>query len=102
MKFEVTDSFRADRRRLSEQERGLIADVLPTFVDACNRYADNPATAWPAALRVRHVEGAPGVLEVTFNFAGPDLRATFEWIQIEGQLAIRWRRIGGHRIFKKP
>ena len=32
----------------------------------------------------------------------PDVRATFEWTHIEGDLAIRWRRIGGHRIFKNP
>jgi len=27
---------------------------------------------------------------------------TFEWIRIDGELAERWRRIGGHSIFKNP
>jgi hypothetical protein len=39
---------------------------------------------------------------MTWSFSGPDGRATFEWIRIEGQLAVRWRRIGGHAVFKKP
>ena len=102
MKFEVTDSFRADRKRLSRKERDLVTEALPTFVEACDRYAANPAAEWPATLRVKDVEGAPGVREVTFSFSGPDLRATFEWIQIDGGLAVRWRRIGGHGIFKNP
>lgn len=41
-------------------------------------------------------------MEVTFRFAGPDIRATFEWTRIDGELAVRWRRIGGHRVFQKP
>jgi hypothetical protein len=102
VKFEVTDAFRADRKRLSVQERELVGEVLPAFVNACHRYAENPSTAWPAALRVKDVEGAPGVFEMTWSFSGPDLRATFEWIQIDGALAVRWRRIGGHAIFKNP
>ncbi|MBA3876268.1 MAG: hypothetical protein C0498_04915 [Anaerolinea sp.] len=69
---------------------------------SCDRYAIDPTNAWPAALRVRAVENAPGILEMTWSFSGPDGRATFEWIRIEGQLAVRWRRIGGHAVFKKP
>ncbi len=102
MKFEVTDAFRGDRKRLSESERRLVGEVLPTFVAACDRYAADPNTAWPASLRVKNVEGAPGVFEMTWSFSGPDGRATFEWVQMDGQLAVRWRRIGGHSIFKNP
>ena len=93
MKFEVTDAFRGDRKRLSEGERRLVGEVIPTFVAACDRYAADPNTAWPASLRVKDVEGAPGVLEMTWSFSGPDGRATFEWVQMDGQLAVRWRRI---------
>jgi len=39
---------------------------------------------------------------VTFNFTGPDIRATFEWIRIGNELVVRWRRIGGHDIFAQP
>ena len=102
MKFEVTSSFRADRKRLSRWERDLVADALPAFVEACDRYAADPAADWPVSLRVKSVEGATGLCEVTFKSSGPDVRATFEWVQIGGASAVRWRRIGGHRIFKKP
>lgn len=102
MKFEVTDAFRADRKRLSRSERDLVGQVLPMFVAACDRFAADPSAPWPAALRVKPVEGAPGVLEVTWSFAGPDGRATFEWVPIDGELGVRWRRIGTHDIFKRP
>jgi hypothetical protein len=39
---------------------------------------------------------------MTWSFAGPDGRETFEWIELEAKLAIRWRRIGGHGIFGRP
>ncbi len=57
---------------------------------------------WPKNLRIKDVEGAPGVWEMTWSFSGPDGRATFEYVQIEGEAAIRWRRIGGHDVFKAP
>jgi hypothetical protein len=57
---------------------------------------------WPASLRIKGVQAAPGVWEVTWSFSGPDGRATFEYVDVDGELAIRWRRIGGHEIFKSP
>jgi hypothetical protein len=51
---------------------------------------------------MKSVQAAPGVWEVTWSFSGPDGRATFEYVEIGGELAIRWRRIGGHEIFKTP
>ena len=102
MKFEVTDAFRADRRRLSQSERERLAEVLPAFVTASDRYAADPAPAWPPSLRVKDVEGAPGVFEMTWSFSGPDGRATYEWIRIDGELAVRWRRIGRHDILRNP
>ena len=102
MKFAVTDAFRADTRRLSQSERERLAEVLPAFVTACDRYAADRATAWPPSLRVKDVEGAPGVFEMTWSFSGPDGRATFEWIRIHGELAVRWRRIGRHDVLRNP
>jgi len=95
-------SFLADRRRLGREELEIIRARLPDFVAAADRYAADPSSKWPESLRVKDVENAPGILEVTFSFAGPDIRATSEWIRIDGQLAIRWRRIGGHRIVRNP
>ncbi|MGZ8438640.1 MAG: hypothetical protein ACXWXR_08880 [Candidatus Limnocylindrales bacterium] len=102
MKFAVLDSFKADYKRLSSSEQDLFKKSLRDFIVACDRYALDPSTVWPAALRVKDVENAPGVLEMTWSFSRPDGRATLEWVQIDGELAVRWRRIGGHAIFKKP
>jgi hypothetical protein len=57
---------------------------------------------WPKNLRIRDVEDAAGVWEVTWSFSGPDGRATFEYFEVDGKLGIRWRRIGGHEIFSGP
>jgi hypothetical protein len=48
------------------------------------------------------MQGTPGVWEMTWSFAGPDGRATFEWVEVDGELAIQWRRIGGHEILGRP
>jgi len=32
----------------------------------------------------------------------PNGRATFEWVEIGGELAIKWHRVGGHEIFGEP
>ena len=101
MKFEITDSFKGDWSRLSEGERRLFREVLPTFDASCDRIAADPAAKFPASLRVMDVENAPGILEMTWNFSGPDGRATFEWVTIDDSRGVRWRRIGGHSIVKK-
>ena len=102
MKYVVLDSFKADYKRLSPSEQVLFKAALRVFIEACERYVVDPSSAWPASLRVKGVENAPGVLEMTWSFSGPDGRATFAWIQVDGQLAVRWRRVGGHEIFSNP
>ncbi len=59
---------------------------------------------FPAHLRVQQLEGSSysGIYEMTWSFSGPDGRATFEFFTEDGELGIRWRRIGDHRIFKNP
>jgi hypothetical protein len=47
---------------------------------------------------------APGIFEMTRSFSGPDGRATWEWTKVTDadgrtQPAVRWRRLGSHRIF---
>jgi hypothetical protein len=103
VKFQQTERFAGDRRRLSQDEfRQFQTAVRGQFVPAALRQATQPGNPWPAALRVKPVQGAPGVWEMTWSFAGPDGRATFEWVRIDGEPAIRWRRVGGHEIFKQP
>jgi hypothetical protein len=103
LEFEVTPAFEGDWARLSGSERATFRGVVTErFHPACERRRADPTSAWPTSLRVKDVEGAPGVWEMTWSFAGPDGRATFEWIEIDGEPAIRWRRVGGHAIFGAP
>lgn len=103
MKFEVTPTFEGDWRRLNDSERARFrAVVRDDFHPACERRRIEPTTPWPKKLRMRAIEGASGIWEMTWSFARPDGRVTFEWLDIEGQPGIRWRRVGGHSIFGQP
>lgn len=53
------------------------------------------------SLRVKRIQGAAGVWELTF---APDGRATFNYGPevIEGEPHVQWRRIGTHDIFNRP
>lgn len=103
MKFETTPAFDSDYRRLKSEHQAVFRSVVKDkFAPGCDVYAANSATPWPASLRVKSVRNAPGVLEMTWSFASPDGRATFEFVTVEGQLRCRWRRIGDHDVFKRP
>lgn len=103
MKFETTPAFDHDVRRLKREHREQFRAVLrDKFIPACDAHASDPAAPWPGSLRVRPVRAAPGVLEMTWSFASPDDRATFELVTVEGELRLRWRRVGDHDVFKQP
>ncbi len=108
MRFERTDPFKADYRRLSEQERQMLRDAARVFNTACDRFIEtkDPAS-WPANLRVKPVVNAPGVFEMTWSLSGADGRATWQWTTVldaggRPPPAVRWRRLGSHRIFREP
>jgi hypothetical protein len=103
VKFETTPEFDADYRRLRpEHQAAFRAVVRDKFAPACDDFVANAATAWPASLRVKSIRNAPGVLEMTWSFASPDGRATFELVTIDGTLRCRWRRVGDHAVFRDP
>ena len=103
MKHRELPSFLADLRRLTAEEREAFLRILRNeFHPACERFAADPASVWPRALRVKRVQGTRSVWEMTWSFAGPDGRATFEWLEVDGELGICWRRIGGHVILDRP
>jgi len=95
---------RSDVRRLSVLERRTFGQVIrDRFIPAAERVAADPgAASWPRSLRVKDVEGAPGVWEMTWSFSGLDGRATFEWREFDGEPGILWRRVGGHEIVADP
>lgn len=103
MKFETTPAFDGDYRRLKREHADAFKIIVrEKFAPACDAYAKDPATPWPTALRVKSVRSAPGVLEMTWSFASPDGRATFELVTVDGELRCRWRRVGDHEVFRKP
>jgi hypothetical protein len=102
-----TDSFKADYRRLSASEKDRFRIAVRDFNRACDEFvATRDPQVWPASLRVKPVQGARGIWEMTWSFSGPDGRATWEWTAVtdaEGRHpAVRWRRVGDHRVFKDP
>jgi hypothetical protein len=108
VRFERTDLFKADHRRLSNANRELFRQAAHEFNDACDRFVvTNDPSSWPARLRVKAVVNAPGVFEMTWSCSAPDGRATWEWTTVADVLgnqhpAVRWRRLGNHKIFRNP
>lgn len=103
MKFETTPAFDADYRRLKPEHAAEFKKVVrEKFVPACDAFAADPGKPWLSSLRVKAVRAAPGVLEMTWSFTSPDGRATFELVTVDGELRVRWRRVGDHDVFKNP
>jgi hypothetical protein len=101
VRYETTPAFEADYRRLTKRERTMFQRVVvEAFSPACDPFRADPSLPFPDRLRVKPVVGARGLFEMTWSFTGADGRATFEWIDLDGEPAIRWRRIGGHRILE--
>jgi len=73
--------------------------VLPAFVEAAQRAAAGEPDPWTSSMRVKKMEGAGGVREMTWSRNDPDGRATWQWTEIDGDAAILWRRVGTHEIF---
>jgi hypothetical protein len=108
VRFERTENFNADYRRLSKANQALFRRAAREFNDAGDVFIhSNDPLSWPARLRVKPVVNAPGVFEMTWSFSGPDGRATWEWTTVADSggsphPAVRWRRLGYDKIFRNP
>jgi hypothetical protein len=103
VKFEAYTRFDREFQKLPKAHRmTFYAAIVPQFNEAAQRAAAGEANPWPAGLRVKKVQGVSGVWEMTWSMDNPDGRATWEWAEIDGEPAVRWRRIGTHRIFADP
>jgi hypothetical protein len=108
MRIERTELFKSDYTRLSAANRDLFRQAARGFNSACDPFAAaNDLSSWPARLRVKSVVNEKGVFEMTWSFSGPDGRATWEWTPVvdgngHEQSAVRWRRLGDHKIFRNP
>ncbi len=94
---EVLASFWRDWDRLPPQQQRAFREAVAQFI------ADiaNGGQSFHPRLRVKRVQGRPGVWEMTW---APDGRATFEYgteVRL-GEAHIIWRRIGTHSVFRRP
>lgn len=102
MKYQRSDSFIADFGRLRLEERNRFLASVRQRNEAYRNRGGRSLPQWPASLRVKSVQRHPGIWEMTWLFTGPDGHATFEIVDVGGEPAIHWRRIGNHRIFQEP
>jgi hypothetical protein len=103
VKYEFTPAFIADLRRLKpEHLRQFRETVASKFAPACDAYVADPSYVWPASLRVSQLRGTQNIMELTWSFASPDGRATFEFVTIDGEVYCRWRRVGDHGVYRNP
>lgn len=88
--------FLDDLAALSKEDRKRFREAVKKFIEDLNR-----GEGFRPGLRVRGVQGAPGINEMTW---APDGRATWQYgrpIQ-EGEAHVIWRRVGTHDIFSDP
>lgn len=88
--------FGADFDRLSPAQQAKFLAAVGLFVEDLR--AGRP---FRNSLRVKGVQGASGVLEMTW---ADDGRATFQYGDsiVEGEPHVIWRRVGTHDIFRLP
>ena len=94
--FDLTATFRKDLASLDGVDRQRFKKAVDAFV--ADLKADH---GFRPGLRVKGVQGAPGVFEMTW---APDGRATFEYGEElrSGEPHVVWRRTGTHDIFGRP
>lgn len=93
--YEQEPRFRRDLKRLSPAQRDAFRAAVRQFLE------DLPSGRFRAGLRVRGIQRATGIYEMTW---APNGRATFEYGREKrpGHRHIIWRRIGTHDIFNEP
>ena len=93
--YALTAQFKGDWAALSIDDQKRFRTAVAKFV--ADLKADR---GFRPGLRVKGIQGAPGVFEMTW---APDERATFEYGTTVGKGAhIIWRRIGRHAILARP
>ena len=95
--FDLTDVFRKDLAALDNLDRERFEKAVKVFVEDLK----SSERRFRPGLRVKGVQGAPGVFEMTW---APDGRATFELGEQlrAGEPHIVWRRVGTHDVFARP
>lgn len=94
---DVLASFWRDWDRLTPQQQRDFREAVARFIADLK----NGDQSFHPRLRVKRVQGHPGVWEMTWAYDG---RATFQYGEEmhPGEAHIVWRRIGTHAIFRRP
>jgi hypothetical protein len=93
---DVLESFWRDWADLSPQQKEAFRRAVAKLVDDLRA-----RRGIRAGLRVKRVQGVPGIYELTW---APDGRATFSYGRslAEDEPHVIWRRIGTHDVLRKP
>lgn len=105
MKFALTSAFTRDLAKLApEHQRLFRAAIHDHFLPAIEAGAFTGTPPWPPRLRIHQLAGTTTIYSLTWSFASPDGRATFqlETDTTTGDTVLIWRRIGTHRIYDQP
>ncbi|HEY3842086.1 MAG TPA: hypothetical protein VGL48_02440 [Acidimicrobiales bacterium] len=88
--------FGADFDALTAEQQAAFLAAVTQFVEDLRR-----GTKFRKGLRVKGVQGASGVFEMTWAADG---RATFEFGEavVTGQPHVIWRRVGSHAVLRRP
>lgn len=93
----VLPSFWRDWQSLTPQQQRRFLAALKQFIADLKK----PEQGFHPGLRVKRMQGHPGVWEMSWALDG---RATFQYgeeVQ-PGEAHIVWRRVGTHAIFRRP
>jgi len=103
VKYERTTSFLRDISKIPPEHFAMFQEAVRKWLlPALDDGAHTGRVPWPPRLRVHRLSGS-AVYSLTWNFAFPDGRATFEFGHTEtGEPVLIWRRIGDHSIYDRP
>jgi hypothetical protein len=89
--------FGAIGNRLTPPQQRAFREAVAQFISDLS----DGGQGFHPRLRVKRVQGHPGVWEMTWAYDG---RATFQYGDEvhAGQAHIVWRRVGTHSIFRRP
>lgn len=95
--FERTRAFDRDLRRLTRQQRDRFFVAVIAFIEDLLAIEAGRTDRFRPGLRVKGVQGVPGMFEMTW---APDGRATFSWGELvrSGKWHVVWERCGDHSI----
>ena len=107
MKYRRTDEFKRDYKKLKLEHQNAFREVvLEKFAPACDAWTSAAEKhlpyVWPASLRVTELKNTDRIMEMTWSFASPDGRATFQFERHDGERFCLWRRIGDHGVYTSP